>query len=718
MTSERFLQAFYSTPNLTYEQVTVDNAERFRSMLQAARAGWLVPTFLPVRRMEDGPHRWYGVLHPSRPLRELEDVARNAVDPSYATITTRSELPGPVGPLEERLEEAFSRSWLRIDLRADDDVRQPVVNALERQVRNLLRRPPIELSLSRNVSRIRADLDLAIGESDAAAVDRLLLELAGLPTVTAENRLYITIDAYSRSGRHRAVIDLDDLDRIIQSRPPRPVRLALLTSLRAALPASERELGDFQDLAGPVGPLLEQLLEQAPQAETVAQVESLLAANLLTAPASRPPWAEPPYLLALLQDLGGDLGAWKARFISVEAGSGSYEIPIDLLEAQAEQATTLQEVRRVVADALTLGTPAAAAIAARAVQDHAPQLRTDRLLGDVVRRLEEIANVGAGSPSSWHDWIAWCSAGELRPEARDLVEQHVGTWGAITGSELELLRTTMTDPTSVTAANLRSALGLAIEHLGPVGDTGQRRELLQAAIQLLAYGGPTSHDERQATLTWVEQLCFDGVDTPAYLALLEQLEEIWRQVASAGAAEWVIDLLAVLAVAPIAPGDATAAREAFTHQVLQRMRGWITTLDDEARDTLVRTAAMLEIELPGIAASDAQTDPLTALDHRSLAIHTLMRSSAMTCVAAVRRVAPDCQIELNEDHVETDRLTALAATADVFALVTGASKHAASRAVERHRPPGKPLVRVPGKGSTMLLRELRTAVAGLQRSVE
>lgn len=87
-----------------------------------------------------------------------------------------------------------------------------------------------------------------------------------------------------------------------------------------------------------------------------------------------------------------------------------------------------------------------------------------------------------------------------------------------------------------------------------------------------------------------------------------------------------------------------------------------------------------------------------------------MRSAALTCVAAIRLVASDCHIEINADRVATDQLAALAVNADVFALVTDASKHGASRTVERHRPSGKTLVRVPSKGATMLLRERRAAV--------
>lgn len=713
MTSEEFLRTFYTPPNLTYQLVAMDNADRFRAFLQVVREGCEVPTFLPVRRISDEPYRWYGVLDPARPYRELNEVARTAVAPSYATITTRPELPGPQGPLEERLERTFARSWLRIDLREDEDVRDAVVTALDRQVRNLRRRPAIELSLSRSVPRIRADIDLAISESDTAAVDRLLQELADLPTVTAENRLYLTIDAYARSGRHEAVLALDDLDRLVQSRPPRPVRLALLTSIRAALPADGSELGDPRDLPLPVVPLLEQLFEQAPQAETVAQVEALLAANLLTSPAVTPPWAAPAQLLALLEEFGGSDAAWRTCFPSERTSADPGLSAEDLLQTRAAQAETVPDVRRVVADALTLGTSAAAAIAARVVQDRAPQLRTDRLLGDLVRRLEDHAKSGADAPSSWQDWIQWCSAGEPRPGARDIVEQHAASWEPIATEELNLLLATMADPTATTAANLRSALGLVIDNLATPETSPLQRDLLQAAIQLLAHGGPTSHDERQAALGWVEKLCVDGLEGPAYIALLEHLAEIWRQIASAGTAEWVIDLLAVLAVASTPPGDATTERDSFAHQVLPRLQGWASTLEDDSRDTLVRATALLGIDLPGITTTKAQADPLAALQHRSLALHTLMRSSALTCVDAVRRVAPDCQIDLNSDHVETERLAALAAGADVFALVTGASKHEASRAVERNRPPGKLLVRVHGKGATMLLRELRAAVAQL-----
>jgi hypothetical protein len=384
--------------------------------------------------------------------------------------------------------------------------------------------------------------------------------------------------------------------------------------------------------------------------------------------------------------------------------------PSHVLRERAARAATVKDVRRIVADALVLGTSDAATIAARAVEQHAPGLRSDRLIGEVVRRLETFADDEIGQPTSWTDWIAWCASGEMRPRARDVVEEFAASWGPIRGDEIDFLTATVTEATTVTAQNLRSSLGLLMEHLGVERGTPQRHRLLRAAIELLAHGGPTSHDERQATLAWVEELCAAGSTRPAMSPSLSKSRRSGDRShlsappsgSSTCSPYWSCHRLDQARHPP----QGTAS----LHRALSQVRGWVTALDTETRDTLVRTADLLGIELHGIATTDTRSDPLTALQDRTLAIHTLMTSSARTCVAAIRQAAPDCQIDINSDHVATDQLAALATNADVFVLVTGAAKHAASRAVERHRPPGKPLIRVDGKGATALLRDLRTAM--------
>ena len=107
-----------------------------------------------------------------------------------------------------------------------------------------------------------------------------------------------------------------------------------------------------------------------------------------------------------------------------------------------------------------------------------------------------------------------------------------------------------------------------------------------------APGGPTSHDQRQATLAWVEELCVGGVDGPANTVLLERLEDTRQPVASVGATDWAIFPLAILVVAPALPGDAPAARQDALNRLLPQARSRATELDDEARDALVRIAEL------------------------------------------------------------------------------------------------------------------------------
>lgn len=116
----------------------------------------------------------------------------------------------------------------------------------------------------------------------------------------------------------------------------------------------------------------------------------------------------------------------------------------------------------------------------------------------------------------------------------------------------------------------------------------------------LAHCVPTSHGQRQAMPARAGELCVDGVDGSAYTALLEHLEELWRQVASVGATERAIHLLTILVVAPAAPGEASATRQGPLNRLLPQVRRRATVLDDKTRDGLVRIAELAGIEQRGI----------------------------------------------------------------------------------------------------------------------
>lgn len=707
MNADAFLREFYTPPNIEYERIVGGLSEKLKHSLRSLEMGLEVPAFLPTRKRSDGSATWYGIISPGRPERELEDIARAAVDRSIGEVRTRQRLSGARGPTEELLDREFGRSWIRIDLPPDEACLRAARSALERQVQNLLRRPDVDLRLRRTIGRIRSDIDLAVAESDLHGADELLHELAQIPSITPDNRLHVTIDTYARLGRYRDVLELGDIDRIVNGRPPRRVRLAVLTCLRRVLPEQKSMSDpDWGGLPGSTRPLLAELLEQAPEPETIDQVEALLAAHLHTSATPSGTWAHIEQLLAALHGLGGDDAAWRSLMAIADVVTPEVA-PRQVLQQQADSAADDADVRRVVAEAMVLGTPDAADIAVRCVDQVSPDLRNDALVGSTLRALDALAAGRSTAPSSWEEWIAWCSSGEGWADARQAAEDNLKAWGELDDRIIRRLTEEIEAAGEATAQNLRSALGLLLEHVSLDSTPADKRQLLLSAIELLALVAPTSHEERQAMLSWTDALLTEGLEERDYKRLVGSLSEVWREAASPGCTEWAIDVLAVLATAPVAPGSPRDLRRTFFWSVVHDITGWIPAMASEGRDTLASVARLQGEDLGELIRTDPEEEPLIYLRGQHLGMHTLMLSAAHTSIAVIHEAAPDCQIDLNTDHVETERLVALAEAADIFALVTGACKHEASRAVERHRPKEKPLLRVRGKGATAMLRALR-----------
>ena len=84
-----------------------------------------------------------------------------------------------------------------------------------------------------------------------------------------------------------------------------------------------------------------------------------------------------------------------------------------------------------------------------------------------------------------------------------------------------------------------------------------------------------------------------------------------------------------------------------------------------------------------------------------IGIYTLTEQAGQRARQFLRKMFPKARVELNADHVATDKLKGLAANADIFVFAWKSSKHQAYYAVKEARANLKTLLPL-GKGSASI----------------
>ncbi len=91
------------------------------------------------------------------------------------------------------------------------------------------------------------------------------------------------------------------------------------------------------------------------------------------------------------------------------------------------------------------------------------------------------------------------------------------------------------------------------------------------------------------------------------------------------------------------------------------------------------------------------------LPGREIGIYTLTESAGRQAQTLLLSVAPDLRIHLNHDHVGTPPLAALARNVDLFVVVAGSAKHAATDFIRAKRGDA-PLVFAAGRGAASIIK--------------
>jgi hypothetical protein len=355
-------------------------------------------------------------------------------------------------------------------------------------------------------------------------------------------------------------------------------------------------------------------------------------------------------------------------------------------------------------------------------QDERDQLLRRRLVATAVAEIERLAAPeapGTPPPATWVEWLErllrdsdWDTAdavavcGELEYAADDLLDH---------ASVNRLASLLLEAADSARRDTFRDSLPRVIGWLERQDvDPSTARPVHAAILTVVALDDSWHDTSLEVAYNAVEALLRAGVDADTYTDMLDQLELLWDRMASRAHAAWLADLFELLELYP-GPRDRQVG---FVAGAAGRILATVERLDEGIATTLAASCEALGGEALAtavrdrVSAADAPSEvPNDVLRGSLVGIYTLTPQVGVRARDAIERRFPGVRVEVDSSYASTRSLEHLAAAADYLIVSIRSAKHAATDAIERHRPREKPTLIPRGRGSSRMLEALLAAVA-------
>ena len=729
---DAFLKRFFGDGNLIKADEVAGNAA-LQGLVESLTTDIAIPVVIP-RRRSPADVDWFVLCGTDTTLRRVEAELQGFIGPTYGRWD-RSALLDKDDPVESAVLDFADGRAIRFRTASEDEFKNcwKAINLM----RSVWQQRPAQIvERARTGAALLREFELALGAGDATTAAARVAELGQRGLLSAENFRFLEIRQLASQGRWREIADAPDLGDIATIRRPWLVTEDLLTALyRARLRPYELA----QDVAGAVqgahelfdelpelfntrGPLrsgdvtkLFVLHYAAPEHQDRARIEELGRGSELsegdrdwisTIAQTLAP-SEPPARDALSLLAAGDFDA----AFDLARDDPPSRARAEILVECAFEIQTLESAQQAV-DALdALGATERA------------QLLERRLLAtaaDHLRGLVEPPEATAEAvPQTWRSWLTrllrdpeWNAAdavaecGQLEYSAEEILDP---------GGAQELAALMLEAADSSRRQAFRDALPRIVSWL-------ERKELNPsithpihgAILTVLALDAVWGETSLEVAYNSTEALLRSDLDTGAYVELLEQLGLLWERMASRAHTAWLADILELLELYP-GPQEPLVG---FAATSVGRVLASIDRLDSAVAGGLSQSCSAIGAhELAEAIRTRTETDtpdeqePADSLEGRLVGIYTLTPQVGVRARDAIKRRFPGVQVEIDSSKVSTPGLEHLAAAADYLIVSIRSAKHAATDAIERHRPYELPTLIPRGRGSSRMVEALVDAVA-------
>lgn len=749
MDAPSLIERFFGTGNSIPSDLSGELRSDLDAMVDRLRQPGTSATFLP--RLHEGCTYWYGFARDVRGRRELVELIAAAIGPTYSDIgRTHGEL-NEADPFDNDIKaiaEGLAMKFAVLPMRGPQAplARTTVRNALRRTYKLLDRRPPAVLDLQRPVAQTLADLDHSIAACDEALARRLLDELDRFHTLTETNIVFLRIKVLAAFDRYQEILAHPALTHLIEMRRPRGVTLAILTAVYEVHLRALFESASIEELHSAfvrLRPLYGGAWEGAPDPNSIGSAVVLALAAVRTLDGFEVATGRRISVLDLEPERQQRLKQWvehsapdqlqrfealfPSRGLVLHAAIPEWEStkedqlaratrlflagdPVQALSLLAQVEPTPASARLAAVAADQVGTIAAAAAANLILSRLSDSERSGVLDGApyaaVVHRLAElVGNEQTPPPKGWLEWARRLLTDPTWLLAPELARLGIEEWEPVPTDQLLRILNSLSD---AAAPVIRASAGILLRAHPVVAVDQNSVNLASYLVLILSVAGQLSEAERTSFGMLVDAILESSPPSSLYGELLEGIREAASANASPYVADWLVDLLQMLADMPC-PTNSTDERIALASFMMALLLRFANSIDSVQRAALMEVALGLDLPLAEalsparLSQDDDRASRYIWLSNKTVGIYSLMIGSARRAASVLKRLVPSVSITLNDDHVATRQLTDLAMNADVMVVIPGSAKHSATDAIKASRRRG-PTIECASRGASGILR--------------
>jgi hypothetical protein len=734
----RWVQTFFSGRNHLHWEGIESQAAPARVLTHVtpwlkklAVSGYDGPVVLPLYEA-DGRITWYAMATDNRRFAQMVDEISGFVGPSYSDFRGEwAQLSMDDAP-EHALAERFGPRVIKFAAAQASD--QPhIESALALYLSVLARRPEIPDRTQRPFGKIRSDFDRALLAGNADGAQTLLEELLASGRVNAEQRKCLEIRLLAGLGHSETLAKNPALIASVSDVSlPAQTLIDVVAALYETFIAPIESPSNFQTVIEafkrhifkPFGGLFRErkgirhpkvlraflLSELAAKEPNALRCQSLLAAY--------PENAE-----------GYDIAFAWCKGLSEPVPQPETD-PKEAWLSQAKQAIADEDYETASARCFELlPLPwAYSALLRCAVELDATDItqRVLQALGmapetllagltdkDRTRLAKLRGRLPSASLAMKSGWVAWAAnvlANPLLAPSVAELQEMAAKWSvdeyANDTPRCEALAHRLAEASGDAQNVFRDAFPVLVDFFeSSFGTRRAFRPIYSMLIKFLGWSGSLSSDELEIGAQLMQALLTTGPSEDEYTDAIGDLQEILQANASPAHFDWGLNLAELLPQYP-AP-DKGAAKLRLFLDVIGMLRAAPHRVTVAQRDLLIALARDYDCpELLGTfpAVGTGPTASSTAGVSYSglIGIYTLTEGAGQRAKEILERMYPKATVELNSDAVSTDRLIALAKSADIFVFAWKSSKHQAYFCIKEARQ-GQDIVLPPGKGSASIL---------------
>ncbi|GFJ85010.1 hypothetical protein [Phytohabitans houttuyneae] len=281
-----FIEAFFGPANPVWSDRDPNSAigRRLAPYLQVLRHGAGVPIVLPRQNPQTRQWAAYVIPRDARHAGAVSELLQAFVGPTYARFDGLPTQLADEDPIDQAVVR-FAGHRLIFVIESPRAVEKRMWDALRLMQQTLAVRPHRSWHAPVPVGRLLAQFEIALASGANAASAEVLDQLTATGGLNANNLSHLRIKRLARLGRSSELLRLPDLVDVATTRPPVPVRNAILGAVYATALAEPLSTGDLQTArmrlieAGTLVPALMEgaLTDLSPESLTVLAMAAWIA---------------------------------------------------------------------------------------------------------------------------------------------------------------------------------------------------------------------------------------------------------------------------------------------------------------------------------------------------------------------------------------------------------------------------------------------------------